>query len=284
MPLATASVTHCSAPHTKTQGHLTKDSCCTDLTPCADNTAHNATARWFPFLPCLPVLPFLPFFLTFLPFNLFTFLPFFLPLFLFFFLFFYFLIFFYFLTLYLCTFVPLPLYYLSTTFLPFFYFFTFVPFFFQKFLYFFYISTFHSFSLLFTPFHSCHSFHSFPDPFQTLSRPFSDPFQTLFHTSSVALKHARNGHAQCDPKTNTALAQQSLSKTSIGVRSLPFPPSTCPSVVVSAPVTYAAHGAERTLPSVSLEDRSSSRGPSPTSLAVSSSFSSSVSPSVCFTV
>ena len=47
MPLATASVTHCSAPHTKTQGHLTRDSCCTDLTPCADNTAHNATARWF---------------------------------------------------------------------------------------------------------------------------------------------------------------------------------------------------------------------------------------------
>ena len=33
MPLATASVTHCSAPHTKTQGHLTRDCCCTDLNP-----------------------------------------------------------------------------------------------------------------------------------------------------------------------------------------------------------------------------------------------------------
>ena len=77
-------------------------------------------------------------------------------------------------------------------------------------------------------------------------------------------------------------------KKRIGVRSLPFPPSTCPSVVASAPVTYAAHGAERTLPSVSLEERSSSRGPSPTSLAVSSSISSSVSssvsPSMCYTV
>ena len=33
--------------------------------------------------------------------------------------------------------------------------------------------------------------------------------------SSVTLKHARNGHAQCDTKPNTALAQQSLSKTSV---------------------------------------------------------------------
>ena len=113
------------------------------------------------------------------------------------------------------------------------------------------------------------------------------PDATEWDNSSVALKHARNGHALCNTKHYTALAQQSLSKTSVGVLSLPFPPSACSSVVVSAPVTYAVNGAVRTLPSVSLEERSFSRGLSPTSLAVSSStsssVSSSVSPSMCLT-
>ena len=40
------------------------------------------------------------------------------------------------------------------------------------------------------------------------------PPSSLPFSSSVALKHARNGHAQRDTKPNTALAQQSLSKTS----------------------------------------------------------------------
>ena len=107
---------------------------------------------------------------------------------------------------------------------------------------------------------------------------------------ATSLSHAEHGTCthERDESHDTALAQLSLSKACIGVRSLPFPPSSCPSVVVSAPVTYAVHGAVRTLSSVSLEERLFSRGPSPTSLAVSSSISlsvsSSVSPSMCLTV
>ena len=66
MPLATASVTHCSAPHTKTQGHLTRDSCCTDLnTLCRQHGAQrNRTLVHLPTYLCapsyLPVRTYLP--------------------------------------------------------------------------------------------------------------------------------------------------------------------------------------------------------------------------------
>ena len=61
----------------------------------------------------------------------------------------------------------------------------------------------------------------------TLAQPhvvIHSPIHPFIH-SSVALKHARNGHALCDTKHCTALAQQSLSKTSAWCTLPPFSPA-----------------------------------------------------------
>ena len=106
-------------------------------------------------------------------------------------------------------------------------------------------------------------------------------FVTLHH-SSVALKHARNGHAQCDTKPNTALAQQSLSKTSVCLQLPPLPPQM--SLRCCAPLGYlATHGVALSVLSVPKEvwELETELVTVPRGRpAVSPSISSSVSPSL----